>query len=62
VRPAAGLAIGLGKPVFWTCEASELAEKKAMVDTRQYIITPWTRDKLPEFAARLAARIQASPG
>lgn len=58
----AGLAIGLGKPVFWTCDAAELADKKLMVDTRQYIITPWTRDKLPEFAARLAARIEASLG
>ncbi|MEI7945042.1 MAG: hypothetical protein WCJ02_00010 [bacterium] len=58
----AGLAIGLGKPVFWTCEATELADKKLMVDTRQQIITPWTRDKLPEFATRLAARIIASRG
>ena len=56
----AGLATGLGKPVFWTCEATELADKKLMVDTRQQIITPWTRDKLPEFAARLATRISAS--
>jgi hypothetical protein len=58
----AGLALGLGKPVFWACEATELADKKLMVDTRQQIITPWTRDKLPEFAARLAARIVASLG
>jgi hypothetical protein len=58
----AGLALGQGKPVFWICEASELADKKLMVETRQYIITPWTRDKLPEFAARLAARIEASLG
>jgi hypothetical protein len=58
----AGLAFGQGKPVFWICEASELADKKLMVETRQYIITPWTRDKLPEFAARLAARIEASLG
>jgi hypothetical protein len=58
----AGLAIGLGKPVFWTCEAAELADKKLMVDTRQQIVTSWTRDKLPEFASRLAARIEASLG
>jgi hypothetical protein len=58
----AGLALGLGKPLFWICEASELADKKLMVETRQYIITPWTRDKLSEFAARLAARIEASLG
>jgi hypothetical protein len=58
----AGVALGLGKPLFWICEASELADKKLLVETRQYIITPWTRDKLPEFAARLAARIEASLG
>jgi hypothetical protein len=58
----AGLAMGLGKPVFWTCEAAELADKKLMVDTRQQVVTPWTRDKLPEFAARLATRIEASLG
>jgi hypothetical protein len=54
--------MGLGKPVFWTCEAAELADKKLMVDTRQQVVTPWTRDKLPEFAARLATRIEASLG
>lgn len=58
----AGLAMGLGKPVFWTCEAAELADKKLMVDSRQQVVTPWTRDKLPEFAARLATRIEASLG
>ncbi|MCL2104185.1 MAG: hypothetical protein FWH21_03915 [Kiritimatiellaeota bacterium] len=56
----AAFAMGLGKPVFWTCEASEISEKKLLIDTRQQVITPWTRDKLPEFARRLAARIGAA--
>jgi len=56
----AAFALGLGKPVFWTCEASELSDKKLLVDTRQQVITPWTRDKLPEFARRLAARLGAT--
>lgn len=56
----AGLAMGLGLPVYWTCEAGDLADKKLMVDTRQQIITPWTRDRLPEFSARLCARIEAT--
>ena len=58
----AAFALGLGKPVFWTCEASEMAEKKLLIDTRQQIITPWTREKLPDFAQRLAARIGALMG
>jgi len=58
----AAFAMGLGKPVFWTCESSEIAEKKLLVDTRQQVITPWARDKLPEFARRLAARIGATLG
>ena len=55
----AAFAMGLGKPVFWTCEASEMTEKKLLIDTRQQVITPWTREKIPEFARRLAARIGA---
>jgi len=56
----AAFAMGLGKPVFWTCEATEISDKKLLVDTRQQVITPWTREKLPEFARRLAARISAA--
>jgi len=58
----AAFALGLGKPVFWTCEASEMTEKKLLIDTRQHVITPWTREKLPEFARRLAARLSAALG
>ncbi|MCL1920233.1 MAG: hypothetical protein FWG50_04015 [Kiritimatiellaeota bacterium] len=58
----AAFALGLRKPVFWTCEASEISDKRLHLDTRQQVITPWTRDKLPEFAHRLAARIMATMG
>jgi hypothetical protein len=58
----AAFALGLGKPVFWTCEAGEATEKKLLIDSRQHVITPWTREKLPEFARRLAARIGAAMG
>jgi hypothetical protein len=58
----AGLATGFGKPVFWTCEEGEARDKKLFVETRQYIVTTWTRDKLDDFARRLAQRIEASLG
>jgi hypothetical protein len=58
----AGLAIGLGKPIFWTCEESEARDKRLLVDTRQIVVTPWTRDKLDDFARRLAQRIEATLG
>jgi len=58
----AGLAIGLGKPVFWTCEEGEARDKKLWLETRQYIVTTWSRDKLPDFARRLTQRIEAALG
>jgi hypothetical protein len=58
----AGVAIGLGKPVFWTCEESEARDKKLWLETRQYVVTPWARDKPEEFARRLAKRIEAALG
>ena len=58
----AGLAVGLGKPLFWTCEESEARDKKLFVDTRQVVVTPWTRDKLDDFARRLAQRVEAVLG
>ena len=58
----AGLALGLGKPIFWTCEENEARDKKLLVETRQYVITTWTRDKLDAFATRLAQRIEATLG
>lgn len=58
----AGLALGLGKPVFWTCEESEARDKKLWLDTRQIVVTPWTRDKLDDFSRRLATRIEAALG
>lgn len=59
----AGFAGGLGKPVFWTCEESEARDKRLWLETRQSIITTWTRDKPEVFAARFAQRIEATiPG
>lgn len=58
----AGLALGLGKPLFWTCEEGEARDKKLFLETRQYVVTTWTRDKLDVFAARLARRIEAVLG
>jgi hypothetical protein len=57
-----GLALGLGKPVFWTCEEGEARDKKLWIDTRQLVVTTWTRDKLDDFARRLAQRIEATLG
>ena len=58
----AGLAIGLGKPIFWTCEEGEAHDKKLFLETRQYVVTTWTRDKLADFARRLTQRIVADLG
>ena len=58
----AGLALGLGKPVFWTCEETEARDKKLFIETRQYMVTTWTRDKLDDFARRLTQRIEATLG
>ena len=58
----AGLAIGLGKPIFWTCEEGEARDKKLFLETRQHVVTTWSRDKLDDFARRLAQRIEASLG
>ncbi len=57
-----GLATGLGKPVFWTCEEAEARDKKLWLDTRQFVVTTWTRDRLDDFARRLAQRIEAALG
>ncbi len=58
----AGLALGLGKPVFWTCEEAEARDKKLWLDTRQMVVTPWARDKADDFARRLGKRIEAALG
>ncbi len=58
----AGVALGLGKPLFWTCEEGESRDRKLWLETRQYLVTPWTRDKLDEFARRLAQRVEAALG
>ena len=59
---AGGFAAGLGKPVFWTCEANEARDKRLWLETRQYIVTPWTREQPEVFAHCLAQRIEAGLG
>jgi len=58
----AGFAMGLGKPVIWTCRDDEVSEKKVHFDTRQYSIVTWTSGQFEDFARRLSLRIQATIG
>ena len=58
----AGFALGLGKPVVWTCREVDINEKKVHFDTRQYSIVPWTENEWPDFAKRLTQRIEATIG
>lgn len=58
----AGFALGLGKPVIWTCNDQELKDGKVHFDTRQYSIVSWEPDKLDDFAKRLTQRIEATIG
>jgi hypothetical protein len=52
----AGFALGLGRPVIWTCQAAEIA--KVHFDTRQYSHVVWT--DAADFKVRLEARIKAT--
>ncbi len=54
----AGFAEGLGRPVFYTCEKSDLEEKRVHFDTRNHLIVPWTRDTLANAAADLTNAIR----
>lgn len=58
----AGFAMGLGKPVIWTCQQSEIDAGNVHFDTRQYSIVSWEPDKLDIFATRLTQRIEATIG
>jgi len=52
----AGLAIGLGKPVIWTCRAGDL--RRAHFDTRQYNHITW--DAPADLREKLEDRIRAT--
>jgi hypothetical protein len=54
----AGLAMGLGLPVFWTCRQDDLS--KLHFDVRQYNCIDWTDEA--ELAQRLQRRIEAVIG
>lgn len=58
----AGLAIGLGKPVIWTCEKTQLDNKDIHFDVSQYSIITWKLESLDVFANRLTQRIEATIG
>ena len=59
----AGFAMGLGKPVIWTCQQADIDKKGGIhFDTRQYSIVPWKIGKLDDFAKRLTQRIEATIG
>lgn len=58
----AGFAQGLGKPVIWTCQQSEIDSGNVHFDTRQYSIVSWEDSKLDDFAKRLTQRIEATIG
>jgi Zn ribbon nucleic-acid-binding protein len=58
----AGFAMGLGKPVIWTCQQSEIDAGNVHFDTRQYSIVPWEPNNLADFAKRLTQRIEATIG
>ena len=58
----AGFAMGLGKPVIWTCREKEVKAKKVHFDTRQYSIVTWADGNIPDFARRLALRVEATLG
>ena len=56
----AGLALGLGLPVFWTCRADRL--HRVHFDTRQYNFVLWQGENLHDFRSRLQNRIEATIG
>lgn len=56
----AGLALGLGIPVIWTCRHGRLG--KVHFDTRQYNFVTWEDNNLPDFSKRLQNRIENTIG
>ncbi len=58
----AGFAMGLGRPVIWTCRQSDIDAGNVHFDTRQYSIVPWEPDKLADFSKRLTLRNEATIG
>jgi hypothetical protein len=53
----AGFALGLGKPVIWTCRADYFEREKVHFDTRPYNYIVWRETE--ELRSRLATRIAA---
>lgn len=56
----AGYAMGMGLPVIWTCQESEIEDNKCCFDTRQYNHIAWKDAK--DLHAQLNERILATIG
>jgi nucleoside 2-deoxyribosyltransferase len=54
----AGFAMGLGKPIIWTCRKDEVEENKLHFDTRQYNHIGWENEE--DLYERLLRRIRAT--
>lgn len=54
----AGFAMGLGRPVIWTCRADEFTKDKSHFDTRQYAHVIW--EDPAELRRKLADRIRVT--
>ena len=58
----AGFAMGIGIPVFWTCEEGDMHDKRVPLDLRQQTLITWNRTHPELFALRLANRVEAMIG
>ena len=56
----AGYALGLDKPVFFTCEREEWEKKKTHFDTNHRYTIPWDKKEPEEAAKKLKAAIRAT--
>ncbi|MBV9858795.1 MAG: hypothetical protein JO038_01635 [Alphaproteobacteria bacterium] len=57
---AAGLAEGLGLPVIYTCEHSQLERRGGAAETRRAVTIPWRIEDLEDAGHRLAATLRAA--
>lgn len=58
----AGFALGLGRPVIWTCSENTLKDGKLHFDVEHYNFLLWTEGTYDDFARRLTFRIESIIG
>lgn len=58
----AGFALGLGRPVIWTCSEQTLKDDELHFDVEHYNFLLWTEGAYDDFARRLAFRIESIIG